>query len=478
MGLSLQGCLNVERVKQDISRRRADRFRGWKLERSGEGRERQVRSGGLSLQTSIAIALRSSREIQMAREEKTKARHRITEAWSEAYPRVDVGADYVRLDRAASTSAGGQKVKIGSKNNYDVNVTVTQPLLRGGATSAGVRAAVLYEWFTDEQFRSTRQQIIFAARKAYYDAFLTRELWKASEKSVEVAEQLLEDAKKDRAAGMASDFDVLRAEVEVKNFKAQSVQAANRHKLAITSLLDVIGLSQESQIELTDSLAYEPLAADTEAEVKTAFMNHPDLLMGELEVRMKEEVIKIEKSGYYPKLDAFFSPQYARPKPSDPTRRNSWGHAWSAGLSLTFPLFEGFRTRSRVAQAKADFRKSEIALRDTEEGILLAIKQAILSMEDADKFVESQEANREQAAEALRLVRLGREQGIRKQVEELDAQRALDQAMANYWQAVYQHQMAKLALEKATGTLDATAADDVGRMTKDERPRPGHETRR
>ena len=59
----------------------------------------------------------------------------------------------------------------------------------------------------------------------------------------------------------------------------------------------------------------------------------------------------------------------------------------------------------------------------------------------------------QQAEEALRLVRLGRRQGIRKEVEILDAQSALDQARANHFQSVYDHEIARLALERATGTM-------------------------
>ena len=96
-----------------------------------------------------------------------------------------------------------------------------------------------------------------------------------------------------------------------------------------------------------------------------------------------------------------------------PAKRNSYDTDWKIGLSASYAIFEGFRTRARVRQALVDLRKSKLQLKDAEDEILLDIRQALFSINDAARLVESQQANVEQAEEALRLVRLGRAQGIR-----------------------------------------------------------------
>ena len=108
-----------------------------------------------------------------------------------------------------------------------------------------------------------------------------------------------------------------------------------------------------------------------------------------------------------------------------------------------------------MRQAEAQLQQYEVTLRDTEERTLLQIKQAILSIEDASKEVTAQQANVEEAKEAQRLAELGFSQGVRLQVEVLDAQRALTSAQATYATAVYNHELARLQLEQATGALEA-----------------------
>jgi outer membrane protein TolC len=90
---------------------------------------------------------------------------------------------------------------------------------------------------------------------------------------------------------------------------------------------------------------------------------------------------------------------------------------------------------------------------DTEETALYELTQALLSMENAEEFVQSQRLNLKRATEGLRLAEVGYQEGINTQVEVIDAQSALTTARVNYYQAIYSHVVAKLALRRAMGTI-------------------------
>ena len=436
---------------------RRQQFNLWKLESVGESQERPLIEGAVSVSRCVELALQNNRDIQLAQEDRIKADAIIQEARGEALPTLELGADYTRLDR--TLNFGG--IKAGSKNNYALSATLSQPLWRGGAVLAGIRGARIFSIYTDELLRGAYQDVIFEVRKAYYDARLALELEQASRKSVELAARQLEDVQKDKAAGTAAAFDVLRARVQLKNLQAAHVRAQNRYHLAVTSLLRVMNVSQESKITIQDELQFRATEPDLEASVKTAFLHHPDLLAGEYDVRVQEQAHAYARADYYPDLDATLTGQYARPEPNSPTNRNSFDTNWQMGLSVSYAIFEGFRTRARVRQALVDLRKSKLQLKDAEDEILLDIRQALFSINDAARLVESQQANVEQAEEALRLVRLGRAQGIRREVQVLDAQNALDEARANYAKAAYAHEIARLNLEKATGILDVPYKDKL-----------------
>jgi outer membrane protein TolC len=65
-------------------------------------------------------------------------------------------------------------------------------------------------------------------------------------------------------------------------------------------------------------------------------------------------------------------------------------------------------------------------------------------MKDAEEFVQSQRLNLTRATEGLRLAEVGYQQGIKTQVEVIDAQSALTTARVNYYEAIYRHVVAKL----------------------------------
>jgi len=444
----LAGCISENQIRSDISRHRAVRYKLWRSEREGEASERQLLAGPLSLEDGILIALANSRRIRTALLEREKADAQILGAYAEALPTFEVGADYTRLDE--TPGFGG--VRAGYRDNYSLTNTVRQPLYKGGLIAAGVRAARLFSMLVDEQRRGAYQAVIYDVRKTYYDALLAAELERSSAEALSVARRRLEDVRKDRAAGSASDFDVLRAEVEVKNLLAENVRDQNRFRLAISSLLNLMGVSQESRVELTYSLTYEPVQPTIEEAVRTACEQHPSLFQGELAVRVQEQAAAAARAGYLPEVELTFTDTFSKPDPHN-TALNRWDDAWSVGVGVTLKVFEGFSTVAKVRKEKAALKQRKVALRDTEEVVLLAIRHALLSLTDAARLVESQEANVAQAGEALRLSELGFRQGVLKEIDFLDARRSLSRARANYAQAVYSYELARLDFERATGAL-------------------------
>lgn len=440
----LAGCISRDEVYEDIYRNRKLAYEQWKLAKEGKEGGQVVLHGELDVASSVLLAMGNNKQLIATLADKEKARGRITEAYSEALPKLDLTGSYTRLNiPTAGTTA---------RNNYAVTFVLTQPIFRGGAISAGIRGAKLFAYITDEDVAATVQDVVYKARQGYYDVLLARELVKVSEGDLGLSKAHLEDVQKKKAAGVVSEYDVLRARVEVSNVEAQLIERQNSLHLALTSLLKTLGVSQESQVTLTDKLEHMPIAYSLDQAVETAFRERPEILRAELSVRLNSEGVVQARSGFFPRIDASVTETNERPHPRI-AARDHWDQAWSAGVSMTWPVFDGLATWGRVQQAKAALKRSVIELADAEEQALLDVKQALFSLEDADKFVKSQADNLERAREGLRLAKAGYDAGVNTELEMLDARQALSQTQALYYQAVYRHETAKLSLERATGIL-------------------------
>ena len=452
VALQLAGCVSSEQFYKEVSLSRDTAYRQWKSRQERQEQSQTYISGKLSLEDCIKLALVNNKTLQHIVQEKEFARGNEVKSYSAILPSASVTSDYTRLDEVSSFSVGDRNITLGDLDNYSAGLRVTQPVFAGGSISAKIHAGRLFSLLADQTVRAGVQDVIYATENSYYDVLLNQHLCRIIADAVRSAEAHLNDVKQKREGGVASDFDVLRAEVELSNFKADLIQNKNAINISKTQLLKVMGVSQDSDFALSDELGYAPLKMTMEQAVEAAYHNRPDLFMRQLDIKYQKELLNIARSRYWPTISGFYDNTFSKP---DPHRSMDieWGHAWQTGVMVTLPLFDGLSREGEIIQQNARFRQSHIDLIEAEETALFELNRALLSIENTDEFVQSQQLNLTRAEEGSRLAEVGYREGINTQVEVIDAESALTRARALYYQAIYSHIIAKLDLQKAMGTL-------------------------
>ena len=466
---ALCGCGWRSAMYEEIGSARRVAYERWA---AGEGADEVRISGELSLTDAVKLALLHNKPLRAALEQREIGRGRVVGAYSEALPSVQGTASYTHLDEVATFSFQGREISTGELDNYSAGLEIRQPLYRGGAIGAAIRAAQLFYLRTDEEVRGQVQRTIYEVARNYFDVLLARRLEAVNREAVVSARTQLEDVRAKLRRGAAYPYDVLRAEVELSNFRAEEIQQRNRANLAKTRLLKTMGVSQRAEVTLSDELGYEPVKPVLEEAVRIAHTNRPDLYLAELDVRLQREALRIARSRYWPDVDAIFTNTWARPDPH--TTLPNWGHEWVASVEMRWPIFDGLEREGRIIEERARLRQQRIALADAEERTLLEIRQAMLSLRDAEEFVESQRMNLERAEEGLRLAEVGYREGVNTEVEVVDARAALTRARGLYYEAVYGHTLARLDLQRAMGILGPGAGERGA--TDDVEVRPAHVT--
>ncbi len=194
-----------------------------------------------------------------------------------------------------------------SPDNLSVGLRLTQPLWRAGVVEAGLRYARLYAASTDAAIRQQVQQTVAAVAGHYLDVLLAGHMVTVYEESAAVAGRLLQTARNKRVAGTVSDYEVLRAEVELSTARADLLNERNRLRTAQISLLHALGADQRSEVTLADKLDYR---AETHADadmLRLALESRSDLLMREADVRMAAAQADAARGAYGPEADLFVS---------------------------------------------------------------------------------------------------------------------------------------------------------------------------
>ena len=470
--LFLVGCLSGEQFYEEVSLSRGAAYRQWKTRKERQERSQTHISGKLSTEDCLKLALANNKVLQRITEEKEIARGGRLKSYSAILPTVGLTADYTRFDEVSSITipdipglGPGGKITMGDVDNYTVGLRVSQPIYAGGSIKATIHAARLFSMLADETIRAAVQDLIYAAAHAYYDVLLNQHLLQISADAVRSAQAHLDSVKQRRQGGVASDFDVLRAEVELSNFQAELIRNKNAINVAKTQLLKVMGVSQDSDFTLSDELVYLSSEMTMEEAVEAAYRSRPDLFSREFDIKYQKELLRIARSRYWPIISGYYDNTWSKPDPHN-RQEIEWGRLWQAGVMATLPIFDGLSREGEVIAQKARVRQALINLIDAEETALFELTKALLSIEDAQEFVESQSLNLTRAKEGLRLAGVGYKQGTNTQVEMIDAQAALTTARVNHYQAIYSHIIAKLDLHKAMGTLTMFEAAEAEGQAK------------
>lgn len=427
----LTGCLTRDALYEDLRESREGAYESWLRVR--ESGDIPVPAESLSLDESVQIALLYNKSLQAKIQEREVARGQMVAAYHLALPRVNA---------SASTAYG-------TGDSDSAQLVLRQPIFRAGGITAGLRAAKLYAFWSDESVRDTIQTVIHHVYTDYYTALLADNLCQVNRDAVTSAEAHLNDVRVKRVNGVASKYDELRAQVDVANFRAELIRQENNLALAKTSLLRTLGTATDAQIHLADQLKHVPTNMALEKAIKVAYQNRPDLYMAELNIRMQRENVRALRSTYLPEVDLALSAGTDRMRDTD----RDWSGTQRAALEINWSLFDGLGREGGLISAKARLKQREIELESVEEDVFLDVQQALFNLKNADEYVESQGLNLQHAEEGLRLAMTGYREGVNTEVEIVDARSALTEARGNHYKALFDHSMARLSLDQAMGLL-------------------------
>ena len=307
-----------------------------------------------------------------------------------------------------------------------------------------VRAARLAQDLGQQDIERVRQATALVAIRAYDAYLLAIEKARVGEKAVRQKQKHLEMAQNRRAAGVATDLDVLRSQVDLENQRTLLLRFKGEAELARGDLNAVMVRPIDAPVEPSDNLDYVPTEMTLDEAVREAWTSRPEAKAVALNEKIFTELIGVARSEARPHLDFAAAWGYSVRKPAN--FFDSDFAKWNAGFSLTIPIFDGFRTAGKVAQATGERNKvsqDKIAL---ENRIRLEAKDAVDRLNVAKSILDATELNIEQAQRALDMTQANYQYGAATTLDVIDAQAALILAESNRIQALFDHAIARATL--------------------------------
>lgn len=299
-------------------------------------------------------------------------------------------------------------------------------------------------------------EVVCAIKDAYYNLLYAFDQKRVAQETLDSYTKTYYQALAFWEVGTKAKVDVLFAQTNMEEAKANLIAAENNVDIAYSKLNNAIGLPFCDPYMIDTSLKYEPVEVTMKEAVEIANNNRPDIKGVMLNIEGANQAVKLSWKTALPSLE--FQANYAKGGIEDWTDR-TW---YNYGGFLSFPTVNPILLRNQVKEAKAAYKQIQYDSKAKINDIYYDIQTVYTRLKDAKTRIPVAKVAMEKAQENYELTSGRYEVGYGDVIELKDAQVALANAKLGYFQTIYEYNSARANLERAIGqTLKPESSEVV-----------------
>lgn len=349
----------------------------------------QAQEKGLSWQDCVNEAAIQNPDIVAAIQTVAKSKSQIGASRSDYFPQLNTNAGYNASNSASNSGFNPSSpidIDTGTRNQFQVGVTLQQNLFEGLKTSYGVKKSNAEFDDAEANLRLVKSQVSAELKTAF-----ARLLF--SQKQVGVAKKILERREENVRfvdlrfeGGRENKGSLMRSQALYEQAKFNLSETERALKVARRELAKALGRDAAATVErLAVQGSFKTQLPKEVPDYAAIVAAHPDHLRSEAQLRAGKASTKIAKGDLYPTLDA---------SASATRRKFEGGNAntlWSAGVNFNYPIFTGGKDFYELNAARSEeFRLAEV-LRSGDNQLALQLKQSYADFKDAVDRIRIQE---------------------------------------------------------------------------------------
>ncbi len=430
----------------------------------------------VSLDECLTIALSDNPTVKIADMEVERLDYSKREVIGQLLPTIDFGATYSRMlakqvmymnmdgfgdmggsgnDGAEENSRAGEKkdngIKMGLDNSYSLGFQASLPLIAPQLwKSIGVSDTQILRSL--ESARQSRQSLVNQVKNAYYTLLLAQDSRKVIQESYDMAALTNRTYQQQREAGAASDYDVLRTSVAMKNIEPEIVQADIAIKQARLQLLILMGLDSNFELEAASQLSdYEAGMYETVLSINPDYSGNSDLRLLDIDSKLLKQNLDIQNLAFVPTLSLTANYNWTSMSNGSPFSNFRWNPYSTIGVTLSVPIFHGGQRINKVKQAKIQYAETQWQRENLERSISMQVDLAIDNIQLNVKQIASSSESVAEADSAHTIMEKSFGIGAASYLDLRDSELSLTRARLAYYQAIYNYLVAGSNLELLLG---------------------------
>ncbi|MBO7484236.1 MAG: TolC family protein [Alphaproteobacteria bacterium] len=365
-------------------------------------------------------------------------------------------SDYLpTVDATASASKSSAKIEGNKKETtspYSGNIGLKWLIYDFGARGATTDQMQAYLNSASFSYNASLKNTVLAINQAYFDYLSNEEVLKSTQETMKSYKKSFEETSKRYKLGMAALSDKLLAQTTYKKSELAVIEAKNALKKSGATLATLLNLPTDTEFKLTLPPKDKDITAistqmSVQEMMEEALKLRPELKNAESKEKAAKYSIDIAKASHYPSLSANASAGYNNYWSGD----KSYRATGSAGLSLSVPLFNGFRTTYDVAKARYQYAEAQHTTVETQDSVK---KEVFNAYQDYQTAVSAYKVNKdvlESAKESERVSFKSYQAGKESILNLLTTQAELASARQGVATSFYNVLIAKANLYRAIG---------------------------
>ena len=288
----------------------------------------------------------------------------------------------------SSIDVPAQDVKLMDEDNYRASLNATWLLYDGGMRKGYREQSGAWIKMMKQESRRTDLEVIDSVKRLYYGAVLAMQLHQVGKDTLARMESTLNltETMYKEGSGRVKKTDWLDNKVMVESLRSMVALLEKNELIAQAALANTMGLPWNASVKPADrEMPFLSFSDRLDGLVGTAYQFNPDWARIEAGLQAAEGALRTAKSGHYPKL-AVTGELYRWWNDYDgglATDKNQEG--WTVGIGIDLPIFSGFLTHNKIAEARARVAKLKEERFLLKEGIGLQIRDTFLSLGAAEK---------------------------------------------------------------------------------------------
>lgn len=410
----------------------------------------------LDLEETIQRALLTNPSVKIAESQRKEAKADYSAAKSARGISISLNHDsgrggYADNRRYVITDNMGRQIPRYDKsigNSHSNSITASLPLFTGGELQGQIgQAKANYRSMlsAEEQAYNEMKE---TATTGYFNMLNAGNMKALRQESVDRLQAHLDNVIAQYNVGIVARADVLRSEVELANAKQDYITASNEYDVAEATLNNIIGTPLNTTLKLKDSLQYVPYDNDMAYCLAYSEQHRPELKQAEYGVDAAEAALVVARSGHMPKI-------YANASDNWGGNGSNWpgddDENWSVGVTASINVFDSGVTWSKIHAAQEALVQAKESQRQIKDNVELEVRTDYLSMREAEKRITTAQVAVASAEEDYHIAVVRYQAGVGTNIDVMDAQEALTQAKTNYYQALYNYNTSKAALNTSMG---------------------------